>query len=162
MDPVEILKEEHRNILRGVDLLDRLARIAQKGELLVDPIDNMVHFFRQYADVGHHQKEEDLLFTALFEKDETLQGEFSPIGELQAQHVEGRRLVGRISAKTSFSDDAQDYGSLIRRHIEIEDTLFPELVVSRFDTSEMEQLRVKFLEVEDLNTTAKLLALLDT
>ncbi|MFV2015370.1 MAG: hemerythrin domain-containing protein [Candidatus Heimdallarchaeota archaeon] len=160
-DPIEQLIEEHLNILRGVKLLEVTGKIAVDKSLPTDEVEDLIEFFRKYADDGHHTKEENILFTRLYEKDEGLKKESSPLAVLTEQHVTGRKLVSNISRMDNdFPFHVEDYGALLRRHIDIEDEVFPVLAADHFSDAEIALIMTDFERengLRDLNAALKLL-----
>ena len=95
-DPIEQLIEEHRNILRGVKLLEITGKMAIDQSLPTSEVADLLMFFKNYADDGHHAKEEKILFTRLYEKDEGLRKDSSPLSVLAEQHITGRTLCRKF------------------------------------------------------------------
>lgn len=124
------LREEHRLILTmlGVleSILDAGERAASHGDL-----ERCVLFFRLYADVCHHGKEEDLLFEALVEHG--LPRHEGPIAVMLQEHELGRALVramgdrldelrsGTVGAWAGLVHAGRSYIDLLRGHILKED-----------------------------------------
>jgi len=149
------------NILRGVKLLEVTGKMAVDKSLPTDEVEYLIEFFKKYADDGHHAKEEKILFSRLYEKDEGLRRESSPLSVLTQQHVRGRKLVSNISRMDNdFPYHVEDYGALLRRHIDIEDEVFPVLATDHFSDAEIALIMTDF-ETEnglrDLNAALKLL-----
>ncbi len=160
-DPIEQLIEEHRNILRGIKLLELTAKMANDNALPKQESLDLIHFFRMYADDGHHAKEEKLLFSKLIEKDSSLKSETSPLGVLTEQHIYARKLIGNISkVDDTYPFHVEDYSSLIKRHIDIEDEIFPVLTSDLLDSKEIQVLTSGFKTEDatrDLNNLLKIL-----
>mgnify|MGYP000055270791 CR=1 FL=1 len=75
MQPIGPLMHEHRLIEKIIPLIEKqLKAVRQKGEVNGRFIEGTVDFFRTYADRTHHGKEEDILFTALREKELSSEG----------------------------------------------------------------------------------------
>ncbi|MHA2031823.1 MAG: hemerythrin domain-containing protein, partial [Candidatus Kariarchaeaceae archaeon] len=109
-DPIEQLIEEHRNILRGLKLLEVTGVMANDNTLPQNEVTTLITFFKQYADDGHHAKEEKVLFAKLYEKDDMLRKESSPLSVLSEQHVTGRKLVSNLSRMdTNYQFYVEDY-----------------------------------------------------
>lgn len=63
---IEVLKEEHGNILRFTDVLEKeCVEILEGKEVDTDYFRRAIDFIRRYADGHHHQKEEDVLFVVM-------------------------------------------------------------------------------------------------
>jgi len=127
------LINEHEGILFGLKILDKMRGMIGTKERL-DPLDagEMVEFFKLFADKCHHGKEEGLLFPEM--EKAGIKNAGGPIGQMLAEHVEGRKHVSRMAGAfegnrfdaESFANAASDYILLLRSHIEKENqVLFP-------------------------------------
>ncbi|MDH5404559.1 MAG: hemerythrin domain-containing protein [Candidatus Heimdallarchaeota archaeon] len=162
MDPVEQLREEHENIKRGLKLLNIAGRMADDGSLPQNETDKLLTFFKNYADIGHHQKEEDILFVKLLNINTDLKSSSSPISVLSEQHVQGRNLMNKLKLMDDrFSLFVTDYNSLLQRHIEIEDEVFPVLVEDNLNNSEISAIYLEFQNVDSNLNLYSYLKILD-
>jgi hemerythrin-like domain-containing protein len=137
MTPTETLKHEHQIILVVLDAAEREARLMEgEGQLRAHRVEQMVDFFRNFADRCHHAKEEKLLFVKMHERGMPLQG--GPLAAMLHEHDQGRRRVSAVAdalAAASNDDPASiaavrdnllGYVQLLRAHIAKEDgVLFP-------------------------------------
>src|SRR5262245_46187281 len=137
MEPIEILKNEHRIIEQVLSCLDRIsANCVAARKLDAQAARDALDFFRSFADGCHHRKEEDYLFPALEARG--LPAQAGPTAVMRSEHVEGRRHIqamdgaivaaarGDNSALDTFARHAQAYVRLLREHIAKEDNcLFP-------------------------------------
>lgn len=125
----ELLREEHRLILRVVDAFERLLDAHDADAPPADTLADFVVFFRLFTDACHHGKEEDVLFAAMEAQDAGADG---PIALMREEHVHGRQLVRRVdeqvarlraghAAGRAVQDAARDYIDFIRAHIGKED-----------------------------------------
>lgn len=164
-DPIEQLIEEHRNILRGVKLLEITGKMAIDQALPIAEAEDLLQFFKKYADDGHHAKEEKILFSRLYEKDEGLRKESSPLSVLAEQHITARKLVSNISQlDNKFPYHVEDYSALLKRHIDIEDEVFPVLATDYLNEAEIALIMADFKaedELRDLNAALKLLDIVE-
>jgi hemerythrin-like domain-containing protein len=66
MKATQFLIEEHKLILRALDVLDAMtARIEKRGNIEARDVDKLLDFLRWFADAHHQAKEETILFPAL-------------------------------------------------------------------------------------------------
>ena len=125
--PTDLLREEHRVILRALGLLGSAADRLARGEALPEGWwERLVGWLRAFADLGHHAKEERYLFPALVKAGVPSEG--GPVGVMLAEHVEGRALVQAMQADDvpRRVDAARRYVHLLRDHIDKENgVLFP-------------------------------------
>ncbi len=137
MVPTEELKQEHQGILLMLRILERVAAKIESGEKAeLDHLEQIVGFFKVFADKCHHGKEEELLFPAM-EKG-GIPKERGPIGVMLLEHQQGRGFIrgmenalgrykkGDAPALKDFAKEARSYISLLTQHINKEDlVLFP-------------------------------------
>ena len=126
MMPTDVLREEHRVILRALVVLEAGAERLAVGDALPEGWwENLIRWFRSFADANHHAKEERYLFPALAKVGVPSEG--GPLAVMLEEHGESRDLVqamerdaaGRVGA-------ARRYVRLLRDHIEKENgVLFP-------------------------------------
>ena len=91
------LEAEHRVIQKVVSCMAALQHDIEEGRAPdIEALRRVVEFMQLYGDGLHHGKEEKLLFPALEARGVPVKG--CPIGALLAEHVEGRRLIGELSA----------------------------------------------------------------
>ena len=127
MKATEILMKEHELILRGVAVLERMARRAESGTAVpADDANAMIEFIRKFADGCHHAKEEGVLFPAM--EAAGLPRDGGPIGVMLAEHDQGRAAVKAMaeavasfdasaSAQSAFAEAANAYANLLANHI---------------------------------------------
>lgn len=131
--PTGVLREEHRTILRVLDVLEHLLDQGREGDWDLDALEDCVAFFRLFADACHHGKEEDLLFPELESRGMPREG--GPIGVMLMEHRQGRNFVSQMarSIERLRSGDEEErmrlenagrgYVSLLRNHIVKEDNV---------------------------------------
>ena len=137
MDPIETLMNEHRMIERVLDALVAFVDdVGRKATTEKEQLRHFVTFLREFADAGHHGKEEKILFQAMV--DCGFPQEDGPIGVMLADHDQGRGLVGILneraeqsapwgdSERQQISEVARSFAEMLRSHIEKEDgILYP-------------------------------------
>src|SRR5690242_7372209 len=145
MTPTNVLREEHRVILKGLDVLERAAARATAGGAVGDGWwAAAVTWLRAFADRNHHAKEEAALFPAMVKAGVPSDG--GPIAVMLEEHVEGRRLVtamdmgagpARIAACCAYVD-------LLRAHIEKENEIVFPLADAVLEEQAVQGLRREF------------------
>ncbi|MCX8066346.1 MAG: hemerythrin domain-containing protein [Anaerolineae bacterium] len=136
MRPIETLMDEHRIILTVLDAAAReVQRIQETEEVRVERLEQMVDFFRNFADRCHHAKEEKLLFVRMEERG--MPREAGPIGVMLYEHDLGRgyvravaealpRAASDLAAREAVRRNLAQYVQLLRDHIYKEDyILYP-------------------------------------
>jgi len=137
MDPIEILIDEHKDIVRLLKVLSKASENVESGSTVdVDVFEKAIDFIRNFADKCHHFKEEGGLFTLLEEKGMPRNG--GPIGMMLQEHDIGRNYVKGMSNalnrykagdKTQSKElvrNASEYINLLSNHImKEENILYP-------------------------------------
>jgi hemerythrin-like domain-containing protein len=125
--PTQVLRDEHRLILRVLALIESAAaRVTAGGALPEAWWNQALTWLREFADHNHHGKEERALFPALAKAGVPVQG--GPVGVMLAEHERGRALLRAMGASDPRSrvEAARDYVQLLREHIDKENgVLFP-------------------------------------
>jgi len=89
MTPTDLLREEHRVILRALDLVETAARGLTAGTVLPEVWWlEIIAWLRGFADRNHHAKEETSLFPAMVKAGVPSMG--GPIGVMLEEHERGR------------------------------------------------------------------------
>lgn len=125
--PTQVLREEHRVILRAVTLLEVAAGRLDAGRALpAGWWEALLEWLRAFADRSHHAKEEAYLFPALAQAGVPAAG--GPVAVMLEEHAEGRGLI-RLMAESPVerrAAAARRYVHLLRDHIDKENgVLFP-------------------------------------
>jgi len=127
MKATEILIREHDLILRGIRVLEAMARLANTATAVpADDARAIIEFIRKFADGCHHAKEEGVLFPAMEASGIPNQG--GPIGMMLMEHEQGRAAVRKMddavsafgtgpAALEAFSQAAFEYTTLLSNHI---------------------------------------------
>jgi hemerythrin-like domain-containing protein len=177
LEPVRILREEHDNILRGLNVLEACAlKLHDQQDVSPETLEGLIEFFRLYADRTHHGKEEDLLFPAMIDYGFSREG--GPIHCMLADHEHNRALTremiaaaaeyraGNKPAGLRFASAAVEYVRALREHIQKENLVLFVMADNTIPSEREPQLLTSFQDV-DANKIGKaeidrLLRLLDT
>ena len=146
--PTDVLREEHRVILRALDVLEAAtARLASGRPLPEGWWSEIIWWLRSFADKNHHAKEETSLFPAMVKAGVPSTG--GPIDVMLEEHRRGRALVRAMEAgEPTAQAAAREYVSLLREHIEKENgVLFP-LADAVLDEAAQRALQREFETVE--------------
>jgi hemerythrin-like domain-containing protein len=149
VDCIQIMTDEHQQILRVLDALDGFAaavRDTPEGKL---ELGQFITFIREYADERHHGKEERVLFAAMVRNG--FPPEQGPIGMMLSEHQEMRALVSVLrglaeqdapwssSDLERLSDSARSYTCMLREHIMKEDEMLYPMAVDHLPPSVQDQ-----------------------
>jgi len=159
MEPIRILREEHDNILVGLETLEACARKLRDNEPVPSGIlEGLIEFFRLYADKTHHGKEEDLLFPAMIEHG--FSREVGPVHCMLADHENNRALTrqmiqaaseyrsGDREAGQRFAAAAERYVSVLREHIQKENQVLFFMAEDALPPEDEPGLLAKFVDVD--------------
>ena len=92
----ELLRHDHEAITKMLDAAEVVAQRLDKGEPVREEVlQNLLEFFRLFADKCHHGKEEELLFPLLEKKGVPVNG--GPIGVMLNEHEQGRALIKEMA-----------------------------------------------------------------
>lgn len=125
----DVLREEHRWILRMLQCLERIAVLAERdGRLDAAGTAELLALFTHFADGLHQEREERYLFPRLLARARSVT-ERTDIGRLCGEHEEERRALARMSQSLlgavygrptslrEFQREALRYAQLHRSHV---------------------------------------------
>ncbi len=135
---IEILRQEHRNIEKLLQVMEQELTVFDRGEGPdYEVFGAIVEFFRNYPDSCHHPKE-DIIYEKFRTRDP---GRAASVGDLEAEHREGavrlRRVAQAIESvlndqellRESVDRIVRDFIDSERRHITLEEeVVFPAIV----------------------------------
>lgn len=153
MKAIDILVDEHRNILRLTEVIRRnCIRIIEGKEVETEEFRKIIDFIRNYADKHHHGKEEKFLFIRMQEFLGTPAEKLVKNGML-VEHDLARLHVAQLekalddydkspdsAGKLDIISNAQGYADLLRRHIEKEDKVVYTFAERQLSETVMEEL----------------------
>ncbi|MCH7819575.1 MAG: hemerythrin domain-containing protein [Candidatus Marinimicrobia bacterium] len=160
MRPTDILIKEHDAILVMLKILEKVCLRLDVGERVEETdLENIVEFFKEFADKCHHRKEEDLLFPALEEYG--IPNEGGPIGVMLSEHVIGRDNVKEMSnsindykegkeySSKEFAGYARNYIALLTEHIDKENNILFVMADTRIPEERQQSLLLEFERAEE-------------
>jgi hemerythrin-like domain-containing protein len=148
MKCTDLLIQDHKLILRSLDILDEIAAKVDKLErVATSDIEALLHFLRVFGDDNHQAKEESALFPVLMLTQEAQHG---PLNHMQFEHDQERSLVEGIAEalKTNKGPDFVHFAnrlcSLLRNHIYKEEHILFEIVEGSLSPEQDEQVVGEF------------------
>ena len=151
--PTKILSDEHQNILKVIDTLDRECNALESGSNLDKPFfEKAVDFIQNYADKFHHAKEEDILFIEICK--DSVQMHCNPTQQMLYEHDQGRDFVkGLIEGLSEENikkilENARGYANLLRDHIYKEDNILYPMADEALPQEIQESILDRFQKVE--------------
>jgi hemerythrin-like domain-containing protein len=142
---IDALRDDHRLILTGLDLLERAAEREARGVPVADGWwAVLLSWFRTFADRSHHAREETVLFPALLRAG--LPGTGGPVDVMLEEHETGRELVRAMAAAGVATRPALvvRFSALLRAHIDKEEEILFPVAGSLLDRAELDALREAF------------------
>lgn len=162
--PIDQLMSEHRIIESVLTALERTAASMTPAAFPAPFFEDVVDFFRTFADGYHHYKEEDSLFPAM--KARGVPEEGGPIGCMLKEHVFGRSCVAGIrenlaaagggseAAVKAIRGYANDFSGMLRQHIQKEDNILFEMARGVLQQPDIEQLERDYSNPDNPRITA--------
>jgi hemerythrin-like domain-containing protein len=144
MKATGLLKNDHKQILRALDVLEQMMARVQRGEIVnqTDALD-MAAFLQAYADRHHQGKEESILFPALLrDRDQKNYGQLCCIIFEHNQErclAQGLEEAIRTKKPKDFVFCASQLVDKLRAHIDKEDRFLFELADSVLSREEDER-----------------------
>jgi hemerythrin-like domain-containing protein len=128
---------EHRVIASVVDAFERYLVAVERGsEVEQQDLARFVGFFREFTDLGHHEKEEGILIPAMVRSG--CVWDDGPVEQVRKDHHQERYLMGALrqsalqqdpwspEARRRVVSTAREYIAFMRAHVALEeDALFP-------------------------------------
>jgi hemerythrin-like domain-containing protein len=135
---IEILRQEHRNIEKLLQVMEQELTVFDRGERPdYEVFVAIVEFFKNYPDSCHHPKE-DMIYEKFRTRDP---GRAASVADLEAEHREGavrlRRVARAIESvlndqellRESVDRIVRDFIDSERKHIALEEeVVFPAIV----------------------------------
>lgn len=159
MKSTQQLVKDHDEIQKGLKILEAVCDKVEAGAS-VDTGDmrRMVDFIQNYADRGHHSKEEKILFVKM--KDAGIPTDGGPVGVMLTEHDLGRNFVkGMIKAldgidagaakdSTDFVKNARGFASLLTEHIFKENNILYPMADSHLSEAQQKEMEGEFVKAE--------------
>jgi len=131
MKCTDLLTQEHKIILRALDVLDQIAEYVAEGKPVeAQDVETILRFLRAFADDHHQAKEESALFPELMRTSAANEG---PLRQMIVEHDQERSLVEGLQDSlltkkgVDFVHFANRLTQLIRIHIHKEDHILFEI-----------------------------------
>jgi len=137
---IEILRQEHRNIEKLLDVLEQELSVFDRGEHPdYDVFGAVIEYFKNYPDTCHHPKE-DVIYEKFKQRDPARAAQ---VADLQAEHREGAARLQRVAQaieqvlndqdllREAVDHIVRDFIAGERKHIALEEQeVFPAIVTA--------------------------------
>jgi len=147
MKATVVLADEHKVILRALDVLDAMTvEAVEFGRFDMADVEALLSFTERFADAQHQAKEEQILFPALRAAAEP---ELRRVDHLTFEHCRERALMRELQRQLNganlaeFVVCADKLSSELRNHIYKEEHILFELIEGALSTSEDEAVAEK-------------------
>jgi hemerythrin-like domain-containing protein len=154
MYPIDILLDEHKLVERIITVVEKIRDKLQNEQQVPAPVFwKLVDFLRNYSDVIHHSKEEDVFFAKMQDYNEKLATAVKDqMAVLIDEHLQGLDLAndmhkairdyrrGSTSARKRILRAVTSYADLMKPHFQSEENdVFPAMVkvLSKADKDQM-------------------------
>jgi hemerythrin-like domain-containing protein len=141
MKCTDLLIQDHKIILRALEVLQAMSDRAQKNETVpAEDVAKLLHFLRAFADDYHQGKEESALFPAL---PQTSLIDFPTVRFMIFEHNQERSLVEGLEEALhtkkggEFAYFANRLNQFLKAHIEKEDVMFE--IINRSVSAEQDE-----------------------
>ena len=149
------LLNDHEAILTALDVFSwMLDDQKMSGEADAVELGNFVGFLKEFADKCHHGKEEGILFPAMIAAGVPDRG--GPIGVMMTEHIQGRGYIFEMDESlvepmdfSRLEKNGRNYITLLRAHIQKENSVLFPMADRMISASELEQMHVAFKEHEE-------------
>jgi len=160
MNPIDLLREEHRAVLTVSDALSAMCDMLSAGTN-VDPehFERAISFIKTYADKSHHFKEEEVLFPLMEKagvaKDKMLADSITTEHDLGRGYVRGMTealvsySMGDMDAAHPICENVRRYVRLIKSHIAKEEEIIFPLAESELSAEHKERLAREFERINE-------------
>ncbi len=153
MSPTQILSEEHKHILKVIDVLMAECRAIEAGKDINRALfKKIIRFIKNYADAFHHAKEEDILFVELCK--DNVRMPCNPVQQMLYEHDQGRAFVKDLEVgvksgnRKKILESARAYADLLTEHIYKEDNILYPMADSALSQKVKSAMAKKFKRVE--------------
>jgi len=153
------LRDEHEGIKVMLDIMEKVCdKLKTTGGIDTGHFDGILEFLKVFVDKCHHGKEEELLFPALVAAGIPEKG---PIAVALDEHKTGRTYVramsqaydeftaGDRSSSRQIMQEAGNYISLLRSHIDKENNILFVMADSHLSEQKQDELFEGFEKIEE-------------
>ena len=148
MKCTDLLTQEHKTILRALDVLDQMgARMEQDLPVDAEDVETLLRFLQRFGDDLHQAKEESALFPELMRTSAASQ---PALRQMLFEHDRERSLVEglqdslRTKKGKQFAELAARLCDLLRNHIRKEDHILFDIVEHSLSPEQDERVAAEF------------------
>ena len=155
---VEVLRQEHRNIEKLLQVLEQELSVFDRGDRPnYEVVVGIIDYFKDYPDSCHHPKE-DMIFDKLKSRDSAAAAK---IGDLRIEHVEeasrlrrAAQAVERVLAdhdllRETVDEIIRDFIEHERQHMKMEEQIFFPTAVNALHPKDWADIALKLADRRD-------------
>lgn len=152
-NPIKVMYEEHEIIQKVEKIIDNVDGMWEKDSIsYIELVDNLIIFFKEYADGYHHRKEEEVLFPAIKNHLDFVLQEI--IDEFEEHHESFRNYTQEI--QDAIDNEAfpksyrllREYCNDLLDHIAAENEELFVLAENLLSENELETIFFKFKDID--------------
>lgn len=156
LSPIFIIEEEHKLILRAVNLLEDASKIIIRSSLPKEFWEKIISFFNSFYFNNHYVKEENMLLPEIIRYNNSEVRQWSEmiieehnISKGLLKEIEGhsKKLGEDIEAPLKLIKSINEFVKLVRKHISQETHMLPKLAMP-FPRGLMERLYRRFAALD--------------
>lgn len=154
MTALNILLEEHNLLLKAVETTKNIQKIMD-NEVYYTQAQGIILFFRNFTEIYHHPKEDDILYPLLRNRSETLSGEL--LYEICDNHDDFKIMIGNIEDTylcyhyDELRNATDIYIQALEKHIRRENEIVLSVALTLLDETEWETVLNQFNEHDERN-----------
>ncbi len=153
-NPIKILQEEHKLLLQAVETGKEIQKISD-NIVYRDLMHDFIIFIRNYTEIYHHPKEENVLYPLLQNRSKAMSSEF--IHEICDNHEDFKSLIAEIENHYVMFDYKQlrksiaAYFDLLSEHIKRENKIILSAASEILTINEKENIYNQFETIDKKN-----------
>ncbi len=152
MTAINILLEEHKLLLKAVETARNIQKIPD-NEVYYTQIRGIILFFRNFTEIYHHPKEDDMLYPMLRNRSQVISSEF--LYEVCDNHDDFKSMIADIEDSYLFYhyDELRNatniYINALEKHINKEDGIVLSIAHTLLDEKELETVLHEFQDHDE-------------
>lgn len=151
-DPIKLLLDEHKLIMQAVEIGKDIQKVKEE-KAYYQLLHNFILFIRNYTEIYHYPKEENILFPLLRNRSKNMTPEF--IHEISDNHEDFKALIAEIENHYVNYDFRQlrltmaNYLKELSEHIIRENKTILNVASTLLNAEEQEALYSKFVALDE-------------
>lgn len=154
MDPIKILQEEHKLLMKAVETASRIQKI-EVDETYYRLLKDIIIFFKVFSEIFHYPKEENILYPVLLKYAKKMDSTF--LNEISDNHDDLNSLMAEIETHYLHYDIKELRKTMnkhlvdLTKHVKRENKIILKTVNTLITDSEKQAIYDKFIELDKNN-----------